>query len=160
MQANALLKHNIDTLLQKRGEKRKDLAEYCYRTESWISKIFRSDTREIPLKYLDRIAGYFGLLPHELFRPGISALTERRLGIERRAVKERRIGHAQQKLRETQAEVERVRPASQVEDPVFEHLRRHPALKQAVAALLVSHQSAPKTRAAAAGRDTASVKRS
>lgn len=93
MKANALLKHNIDTLLRGRGQTRKDLAQWCYRTESWISKIFQTDKREIPLKYLDRIADFFGLATYQLLQPGISPLTERRHG-ERRGGRDRRIGHA------------------------------------------------------------------
>ena len=109
MRANALLKHNIDTLLTERGQKRKDLAQWCHRTESWISKIFQTDKREIPLKYLDRIADFFGLATYQLFQPGRSTTTERRRA-ERRFGSERRIGPQGRSLGALRAEIEAARP--------------------------------------------------
>lgn len=93
MKANALLKENIDALLRARGQSRKDLAQWCRRTESWISKIFRNPNKEFPMQYLDRAADFFGVQPYQLFQPGISTLTERRTGLERRTASDRRIGH-------------------------------------------------------------------
>lgn len=93
MKANALLKENIDALLRARGQSRKDLAQWCRRTESWISKIFRNPNKEFPMQYLDRAADFFGVQPYQLFQPGISTLTERRTGLERRTATDRRIGH-------------------------------------------------------------------
>lgn len=110
MRANQLLKHNIDTILKIRGLNRKDLAQWCYRTESWISKIYRNANREIPLKYLDRIADFLGVATYQLFQPGISPLTERRRAINRRTVAERRIGHAQRELRTVAATVDATHP--------------------------------------------------
>lgn len=92
MQANQLLKEHIDTLLRARGQTRKDLAQWCHRGESWISKIFKEDRREIPLKYLDRIADFFRIATYQLFQPGISGLTERRSALERRTGQDRRLG--------------------------------------------------------------------
>jgi len=92
MKANVLLKRNIDALLKRRGHSQKDLAQYCYRTEEWLSKALRDEKRGIPLKYLDRIAAFFGIEPYQLVQPGINALTERRSGLERRSGTERRIG--------------------------------------------------------------------
>jgi hypothetical protein len=98
MKASAQLKSNIDELLRKRGQTRKDLALWCHKSESWISQIFREPRgadglvrpeRGLPLKYLDRIADFFGLHAYQLFQPGISPLTERRAG-ERRLGRERR----------------------------------------------------------------------
>jgi transcriptional regulator with XRE-family HTH domain len=88
-----LLRQNIDALLKARGQKRKDLALYCHRTESWLSQIFGQGDRNIPLKYLDRMAGFFGLEPYQLFQPGISPLTERRTGLDRRSGVDRRVSH-------------------------------------------------------------------
>jgi DNA-binding Xre family transcriptional regulator len=93
MKANFLLKHNIDTLLKARGQHRKDLAQWCRRTEAWISKIFTDDKRGVPLKYLDRIADFFGIATYQLLQPGISGLTERRSRIERRTVRDRRVSN-------------------------------------------------------------------
>lgn len=111
MRAQILLKHNIDTLLRGRGQHRKDLAVWCHRKESWISKIMSEDRREFPQKYLDRIGDFFGLAAYELFQPGISALTERRLG-ERRQGRDRRVGHAYRLLGSLASEVNVYRPAA------------------------------------------------
>ena len=89
VKANYILKHNIDTILRARGQQRKDLAQFCHNTESWLSKIFSNEKRGIPLKYLDRIAEFFGIATHELLQPGIDTLTERRKR-ERRSGQERR----------------------------------------------------------------------
>ena len=109
MKAAALLKRNIDTLLRARRQTRKDLAQWCRRSESWISKVFRHEQREIPLKYLDRIADFFGLATYQLFQPGISALTERRMQIERRAGRDRRQSHAHRVMLELTEELRRHR---------------------------------------------------
>lgn len=88
-----LLKRNISTLLRKRGHEQKDLAVWCRRSEAWLSKALTKDTAEIPVKYWDRIADFFGIATYQLIQPGISALTERRHGLERRGGRERRVGH-------------------------------------------------------------------
>ena len=95
MRANLLLKENILALLRVRGNTRKDLSQWCRRTESWISKIFKQPDREIPIKYLDRIADFFGLATYQLFQPGIARATERRTTVDRRRRAERRVSHAQ-----------------------------------------------------------------
>lgn len=94
IKAHHLLKQNIDALLKARGQKRKELAGWCRRSEGWLSQIFTDDDRNLPLKYLDRIAEFFGLATYQLFQPGISPLTERRSGIDRRKGKDRRISAA------------------------------------------------------------------
>lgn len=109
MLASNLLKRNIDDLLKLRGYTHKDLAQWCHRTEGWISKIYRNQNREIPLKYLDRIADFFGLATYQLFQPGISPLTERRSGRDRRTGDDRRISHAQRVMRETAPKLEKAR---------------------------------------------------
>jgi hypothetical protein len=109
MKANTLLKHNIDTILRARGQSRKDLAFWCRRSESWISKIFRSERRELPIRYLDRIADFFGIAPYQLLQPGISAVTERRRR-ERRTGRDRRLGHKQRELVLLRDAIDHARP--------------------------------------------------
>lgn len=94
LKADALLKHNIDELLRVRRQKRVELSRYCRRSRSWLDKIFSEGRREIPLKYLDRIADFFGIATYQLFQPGISPLTERRRGLDRRSLRDRRISQA------------------------------------------------------------------
>lgn len=98
LRANLLLKQNIDGLLHDRGYTRKDLAQWCHRTEGWISKIFRKGEREIPLKYLDRIADFFGLQAWQLFQPGITQASERRKRLDRRHRAERRVANRMEML--------------------------------------------------------------
>src|SRR5689334_8872425 len=94
LKAQELLKHNIDALLAARGQTRPELARWCRRSRSWLDKAFSETRREIPLKYLDRIADFFGIATYQLFQPGISPLTERRGGRDRRSGRERRISNA------------------------------------------------------------------
>lgn len=99
VKANLLLKRNIDAILSARGQSRRALARWCRKTDdakadSWASHIFGPKgyhTREIPTVYLDRIADFFGVTVYQLFQPGISPLTERRKGVERRTRRDRRI---------------------------------------------------------------------
>jgi hypothetical protein len=64
---------------------------WCRRTDSWLSKILDDQgNRGLPLKYLDRIADFFGIATYQLFQPGISPLLERRKG-ERRSGLDRRV---------------------------------------------------------------------
>ena len=91
MNANALLKANVDALLRARGQYRKDLAQWCHHSESWISKIFRNPRKHMPSQYLDRIADFFGLATYQLFQPGITGAAERRRSTPRRSGRERRI---------------------------------------------------------------------
>lgn len=99
VKAHLLIKTNIDALLRARGETRKALAQWCHRSESWISKAFRDPNRSIPLRYLDRISDFFGVETHQLFQPGLSANTERRQR-DRRTGRERRVGPAVRLIRE------------------------------------------------------------
>jgi hypothetical protein len=109
MRANELLKYNVAALLIVRHQSRKDLAQWCRRSESWISKIFKEPRREFPNKYLDRIADFFGLATYQLFQPGISTSSERRRNGDRRKGRDRRISHAHRVMLETAVELERVR---------------------------------------------------
>lgn len=93
LKAGRLLKLNIETLLKARGQTQHELARYCHRTDAWLSKILsdsNGEDREVPLKYLDRIADFFGIATYQLFQPGISPLTERRHA-DRRIGRDRRI---------------------------------------------------------------------
>lgn len=109
MRAPLLLVRNIEALLAARREDQAALARWCYKKPSWLNKILRS-SREMQFKDLDRVADFFGIAVYQLLQPGISALTERRLGADRRGGKERRLGHAQRAMLELAVEVDRVRP--------------------------------------------------
>src|SRR3989338_2840236 len=85
-------------MLKARGQTRHDLAMWCRRSDPWLSKLFTDENRNIPLKYLDRIADFFGIATYQLFQPGISPLTESRKG-ERRKVADRRISRLVDVLR-------------------------------------------------------------
>jgi transcriptional regulator with XRE-family HTH domain len=87
--ANQVLKENVRMLMEKRQISQKDLALYCGHGTSWANK-WLNGTREIQFKDLDRMADLFGILPHQLFTPGISPMTERRVGAERRKIADRR----------------------------------------------------------------------
>src|SRR5678815_3260541 len=101
LKAHLLLKNNIDALLYQKHLKRRDLAQWCRRSESWLSQIFTNDERNIPLKYLDRIADFFGMATYQLFQPGISDRSERRSGLDRRKGKDRRISALNHQVRES-----------------------------------------------------------
>ncbi len=110
MRANQLLKHNIDTLLRVRHQTRKDLAQWCRKSESWISKIYKETRRGFSLRDFDRIAEFFGIATYQLFQPGISTLTERRENPERRTTKDRRVGHTARFMMETAREIDGKHP--------------------------------------------------
>jgi hypothetical protein len=92
--AGHLFKHNVEALLKARGQTKHDLAMWCRRTDAWLSKILGHDDRNLPMKYIDRIADFFGLAPYQLFQPGITPLTERRAKTDRRSGRDRRIAWA------------------------------------------------------------------
>ena len=110
MKANPLIKGNIDTLLRVRHQTRKDLAVWCFKSESWISKIFREARREFSFKDLDRIAEFFGIAAYQLLQPGISPLTERRSGLERRSRQDRRLGHPLRHMLDVGATIDAAHP--------------------------------------------------
>ncbi len=95
MKADDLFKHNVTSLLRARSHTNHDLAQWCRRSDAWISKILGAENRNLPLKYLDRIADFFGLDAFQLFVPGITPLSERRSGQPRRSGRDRRFGMAQ-----------------------------------------------------------------
>lgn len=90
MKAGYLFKQNIEALLRARHQTRHDLAFFCGRSDPWLSKILGKDNRNLPLKYLDLIADFFGIAAYQLFQPGISPLAERRKLSDRRQGKDRR----------------------------------------------------------------------
>lgn len=91
MRSSELFKKNIETLLRTRHQSRHELARWCRRSDAWLSKILGKDDRNLPMKYLDRIAEFFGIAPYQLFQPGISPLLERRTGADRRKGRDRRL---------------------------------------------------------------------
>lgn len=102
--AARLLKQNIDALLKARHQTQHDLAQWCRRSDAWLSKVLSEkpsdQARGLPLKYLDRIADFFGLATYQLFQPGITPLLERRKG-ERRSGRDRRLSALNQRVRES-----------------------------------------------------------
>lgn len=103
MKASALLKSNVDALLRARHQTNHDLAQWCRRSDAWLSKILGKDNRNVPLEYLDRIADFFGLATYQLFQPGLTGLLERRKS-ERRSGKDRRVSALNQRIRQSLAE--------------------------------------------------------
>lgn len=110
MRAVQLLKHNIDTLLKARNQTRRDLAQWVRQSmdhrkiDPWISHIFNTPDAEFQMKYLDRIADFFGVTVYQLFQPGISHLTERRK-VDRRSGKDRRLSALNHQVRESVSSV-------------------------------------------------------
>jgi hypothetical protein len=104
MRANALMKVNVAALLRARGQTQKDLAQWCRRSETWISKIMKQDHREFPMKYFDRIADFFGVATYQLLQPGLTQQTERRKN-QRRVHPDRRVSAVQKGLRESVSEL-------------------------------------------------------
>jgi hypothetical protein len=98
--ANATLKANVDAILKARGQTREDLSKWCRREVSWASKILNDPNRWFPNPYLDRVADFCGLQVYQLFQPGISPLTERRVR-DRRTGKDRRMRGVSHHVRET-----------------------------------------------------------
>ena len=93
IKAPKLLGENVSALLRARGQTQHDLAQWCHKTDVWVSQ-FLNGKRLWQLDDLDRIADFFGIATYQLFQPGISPLTERRSKLERRTGRERRVGHA------------------------------------------------------------------
>lgn len=83
-----VFRENVAALLKARHEDGASLAFWCRHDKSWMSKILTGE-RVAKMGDIDAIADFFGLSPYQLFQPGISLMTERRVA-ERRSGKERR----------------------------------------------------------------------
>lgn len=140
MRATVLLRRNLESLLRARGQTQHDLAQWCRRSDAWLSKILDENAnRGLPLKYLDRIAEFFGIAAYQLFQPGISPLLERRQG-ERRSGLDRRVADPSAIFR---------RPGEDVRELVSMLVRASVADRQAVYAQLlaagIGRTAAPST---------------
>ena len=102
------MRNNILALLSARKESQADLAGWLKHSRSWINK-FLNGERQVQLKDLDRIADFFGLATYQLFQPGISPLTERRVQ-QRRKLKDRRIGHQHRELQALADVIQKAHP--------------------------------------------------
>lgn len=92
------LRLNIEDLLLTHKESQKALADHMNVDPSTLNK-FLKGTREVQLADLDAIADFFHISTYQLFQPGISARTDRRVA-KRRSGRERRISQdAQQAAR-------------------------------------------------------------
>jgi hypothetical protein len=109
MKAARRLAANVSALLAARRDTQHDLAQWCRKSDPWVSQFLRGE-RNWMLEDLDRVADFFGIATYQLFQPGISALTERRVGADRRSQRERRIGHSQRVMLDVAAEVDAHRP--------------------------------------------------
>lgn len=102
-----LLRENIRALLTARKEDQTTLARWCGRGKSWINK-FLNGNRDLRLADLDRIASFFGVEAYQLFQPGVARDTERRAGVDRRMLTERRLGHSGRLIETLQKELNKV----------------------------------------------------
>lgn len=109
IKATRLLAENIVALLDRENFKQHDLAQWCRKSDPWVSQFLRGE-RNWQLDDLDRVADMFGLQTYQLFLPGVAQRTERRSGIERRSVKTRRVGQAQQFIMNTAKEIDDKHP--------------------------------------------------
>lgn len=107
--APQMLRDNIGGLLAERRYQQADLAQWCGHSGAWLSA-FLSGKRDLPLKDLDRIADFFGLVTYQLFQPGVARSTERRGGRDRRSGPERRVSAVTRNMQVVAAEIDRRRP--------------------------------------------------
>lgn len=105
MKAERLINENIGALLRGKGTDQKTLAQWCRKTEVWLS--FKlAGKRAWKVDELDRVADFFGIATYQLLQPGIAVTSERRTGYDRRSVKERRMSHAARVMLDAGREVE------------------------------------------------------
>lgn len=144
-----VLKRNIAQLLADRHENQVQLARACGHKKSWINKFFKDETNtvELQLRDLDKIADFFGIEVHQLFQPGIGRLTERRLHLDRRATAERRIGHQGRELAKLRAEADKL-PRSASHGAPAAHSSADSAIQRVI------ERAARDIRAIEAGRQT------
>jgi hypothetical protein len=86
VKASAILKRNIHLLLKRHQMRQGELARWCGKDRSWISKVLTSDNRGIPLKHLDRVARFFGIETYQLFTPEAASRLGMRLTPRERAL--------------------------------------------------------------------------
>lgn len=91
VKAPRLLAENVLTLLKRHGYSQHDLADHCRHSDVWASQFLNQQKRMWQLEDLDKVADLFGLQTYQLFIPGVSALTDRRSGLDRRSSRERRL---------------------------------------------------------------------
>jgi transcriptional regulator with XRE-family HTH domain len=102
----------VDVIREKRGIRtRKELADACRKSESWISKIYKRENGSFRLDDLNTIAEVLGVEVYHLFQPGFSKTMERRTGQDRRMGVERRIGLAGRHFAELRAEYNKLHPS-------------------------------------------------
>lgn len=109
MKATRRLAENVVELLERHHLTQHDLAQWCRKSDPWVSQFLRGE-RNWQLDDLDRVADCFGLQTYQLFIPGVSARTERRAGVDRRSVKDRRVGQAQRFMMNTAKEIDGYHP--------------------------------------------------
>lgn len=109
LKAVFIFTENVLELLHRRHLTQRELANWCHKSEVWISKILKRE-RQARMDDLDKIADFFGLATYQLFQPGISAHVERRSGRDRRNGQDRRISQAHRVMLKVKDELERVRP--------------------------------------------------
>src|SRR3990167_8165103 len=100
MKATLLLRQHITDLLAARREEQESLELRVGHSEAWINAFLRGKQDNITMRDLDKIAVFFGLATYQLFQPGISSLTERRVMNDRRSGRDRWIGHQQRALQQ------------------------------------------------------------
>lgn len=109
MQAKHTLRENIKALLLGRKEDASTLASWLGHDKSWINKILNGH-RDMQIEDFDKVADFFGVATYQLFQPGISALTERRVRYDdRRSSRDRRISHEQRIMRGVASRIDRVK---------------------------------------------------
>lgn len=84
----ALLRANIELLMEQRKVSRKELAARLKRSQSWLSKRLGGKSN-FKIEDLDTLARAFGLSPADLLQPGLGKW-DRRSGNERRGGWDRR----------------------------------------------------------------------
>lgn len=163
IRALVVLKRNLHSLLSARKESQTALARHVRHSKAWINKFLndQTDTVEIQIKDVDRIASFFGIEPYQLFQPGISALTERRLSIDRRSGRERRVGHQGRELAMLRTELDK-HPALATHGASAAHsaAQQDPAIQRAIERFVRDIRAVqPRGQAHAAGADRAVVPR-
>lgn len=109
MKASRMLVENVSALLKRNSLSQHDLAQWCRRSDVWVSQFF-TGKRGWKIDDLTRVADLFGLEPYQLFMPGIVETTERRSGRDRRSDKDRRQIPAQRAMLRASQEIDAHRP--------------------------------------------------